>query len=80
MQIIVGTTPVQVPGGGRTRALIQNLGPGNIYLDTEGSVDATSGLRIAPNEGYEFPTAGASDELWLVADAANTDVRHIRVG
>ena len=38
MQITVGTEAVQVAHGGRTQLVIQNLGPGVVEFDTEGSV------------------------------------------
>jgi hypothetical protein len=80
MRILLGTTPQQIKGA-RTRPLIQNLGPGNVYVDTDGDVDADSGFFIAPTAVYEFPASGGNSVgIWLVADADNTDVRIVGVG
>lgn len=80
MQLNVGTTPVQIPGN-RTRPVIQNLGPGNVYVDTDGEVTSADGLKLVPNSIYEFPTSGGnSDGIWLVADQAGTDVRVVVMG
>ncbi len=80
MRILLGTTPQQIKGT-RSRPLIQNLGPGNVYVDTDGDVDAASGFKMVPNSVYEFPTSGASSVgIWVVADAANTDVRVVGMG
>lgn len=80
---MLGTTPQKMPGvADRSRPVIQNLGPGNVYLDTDGDVDALSGFRIAAGGVYEFPTSGASSPrgIFMVADAANTDVRIVGMG
>jgi hypothetical protein len=79
MRILVGTTAVKIPAD-RSRPVIQNLGPGDIYLDTDGDVDANSGLKLIPNAVYEFPTPGADSNIWVVASEADTDVRVIEAG
>ena len=77
MKLLVGTTPVALPGN-RQRPVIQNLGPGTIYLDTDGDVSITDGLQLLPDVTYEFPVSGGdSAGIWIVSDAANTDVRVI---
>lgn len=78
--MILGTSKQQITASGRNRLVIQNLGPGNVFLGTEGDVSPTIGLKIAVNAVYEFPTTSADDDVWVVADAANTDVRVLRVG
>lgn len=80
MQVILGTTKQAVAASGRNRLLIQNLGPGNVFLDTEGTVTATAGLKIEPGAVYEFPTASADDDVYIISDTANTDVRIVRLG
>lgn len=80
MQILVGTTAVPVAAGGRQRPVIQNLGPGNVYLDTQGSVTPSSGLKIPVGFTYEFPTSGSLDSIFIIADQASTDVRIIAIG
>jgi hypothetical protein len=80
VQLIVGTTAVKIPSGGRARPIIQNLGPGNIFFDTEGSVTPEGGLKLVPEAIYEFPTMGTLDDIWIVASEANTEVRVVAVG
>lgn len=80
MQIILGTTAQRIPGD-RSRPLIQNLGPGNVYVDTDGEVTAEEGFKLVPNATYEFPTPGGnSTGIWIIADAADTDVRVVGLG
>lgn len=75
MQIILGATPVQIPGN-RSRPVIQNLGPGAVYLDTDGDVDETSGLMIPVHAVYEFPDDGGNNTgIFIMADTEGTDVR-----
>lgn len=76
MQLLVGTNAVAVPSKGRGRPVIQNLGPGNVYFDSDPGVTTTTGLKIAPEAAYEFSSASALEKgISLIADAANTDVR-----
>lgn len=80
MKLIVGTTPVVIPGN-RSRPVIQNLGPGTIYVDTDGDVSASDGLKLVPNAVYEFPAAGGNSAgIYIVSDTADTDVRVVGVG
>lgn len=79
MQILLGTTAQNIRGD-RSLPVIQNLGPGTVYLDTDGDVDATSGLKIDPGAVYEFPISGGNMGIWIVASEANTDVRVIELG
>ncbi len=80
MRVLVGTDPTPIKGT-RARPLIQNLGPGNVYLDTDGDVDADSGFKIVPGAVYEFPSAGASSVgIFLIADVEDTDVRIVGMG
>ncbi len=80
MQKIVGTSAQKVVAGGRQRPVIQNLGPGVIYLDTGGTVTVSTGLRIPVGAVYEFPTSGSEDDIWIIATEADTDVRVIEIG
>lgn len=80
MQIILGTTPHAIGDADRTRLLIQNLGPGIVYFNTEEEVTTTNGFQIAVNGAYEFPTPSALDTVSIVASAPDTDVRVLRIG
>lgn len=80
MQITVGTAAVAIPSFGRGRLLIQNLGPGVVYFDTKGSVSVSTGLKLPVGAVYESASPSAGDDVRLIADAANTDVRYVRIG
>lgn len=80
--ITVGTTAVELPLGAGARPLIQNLGAGNLYLGRRSTVTSSTGIKLVPGATYEFPAdlglSGGS--VWLIADAAGTDVRYDTVG
>lgn len=80
--VTVGTTPVVLDQAtGRGRPIIQNLGPGNVYFDSEPTVTASTGIRLVPGAAFEFATGvGVETGLSVVADQANTDVRVIVMG
>lgn len=80
MRILLGSTPVQLPGS-RSRPVIQNLGPGTVYLETDGDVDVDNGFQIVPGAVYEFPSPGArSKGVWVMADTDGTDIRVVGMG
>jgi len=87
MQQTVGTTPVllgpentmgednRVMSGFR-RALIQNLGPGDLYLDYREDVSSSDGFQLVPDaEPIELPGVRP---VYAVA-SADTDVRFIDI-
>jgi hypothetical protein len=82
MKQTVGTTAVKLPVSASQTPVIQNLGPGIVYLDGAGTVAAGTGLKLPVGAVYEVPRdlSSGSGELWLVADAASTDVRFLVVG
>lgn len=80
MKILVGAAPVALPSSGRTRWLVQNLGPGKVYFDTEEPASTGTGIEIGVGAVYEFPTSSADDDITLVASAEGTEVRAVRVG
>lgn len=70
-----GYTGTQMP-------IVQNLGPGTLYVGTSSSNLLTTGLYLPAGAVYEFPQplvegAGA---VWLLADGGNCDVRIVNVG
>lgn len=73
----VGTTAVELEGASGAIIAVQNLGPGTLYLGREG-VTTANGLQIPVDHVYEPPRPFA-DNVWLVADAAGTDVRLLGV-
>lgn len=85
--MLVGTSPELVDtateypdlGVSGQVVVMQNLGPGDIYVDFKDDVSVTSGVKIAASGAYEFPR-GASQGLYVVASANETDVRIMAVG
>lgn len=80
---MVGTTAAFVGTTiqGRGRPVIQNLGPGDVYLDMDPVlVTPDTGIKLTVNSVYEVPTSVGTEELSLVATLADTDVRVIMVG
>lgn len=67
---------------GTQQPIIQNLGPGVLYVGTSNSSLTTEGIYLPSGAVYELPKvvqegAGA---LWLQADGGNCDVRIINIG
>jgi hypothetical protein len=67
---------------GTQQPIIQNLGPGVLYVGTSNSNLTTEGIYLPSGSVYELPKvvqegAGA---LWLQADGGNCDVRIINIG
>jgi hypothetical protein len=80
--ILAANTPTNSGFSGTQQPIIQNLGPGNLYIGTSSTNLSTTGLYLPAGAVYEFPAtlvegAGA---IWLEADAPDTDVRVINVG
>jgi hypothetical protein len=73
-KVTVGTTPVALPVDRGETPIIQNLGPGVVYLDTRSNVSTGTGLQVAVNSAYEWPT-DVTSAVYAVADVADTDVR-----
>lgn len=72
---VVGLAASNVVAANTSRAnvLIQNLGPGIIYQGTDNAVTTANGIQI--------PVGGAitvthDDDVYLISDTANTDVRY----
>lgn len=82
MQLSVGTTPVQLPLRGRSRPMMQNLGPGNIYFDNNIDVSVETGVMMAVGSVYEFPDdlQRGGGLIWFVADQDDCDLRFMSVG
>ena len=80
MRILLSTTSVQVPSAGRSRLILQNLGPGTVYFDTDGDVDTVSGIELAVGDIFEFETSSGDDNVWVVATLPSTDLRVVEVG
>lgn len=80
MKVMVGLTATSVDKGGRGRPLIQNLGPGTVYLDTDQDATVSDGLQLSVGDVYEFPGGGSSETvISLISTIDATDVRIIRM-
>ncbi len=58
--------------------IVQNLGPGVLYVGNSPQVTAATGLQIPVGGGFEFQRefdAAEERSLWLIASQAGTDVR-----
>lgn len=67
---------------GSMRPVIQNLGPGTLYLGTSNTSLTSRGIALPVNAVYELPailSEGAA-QVWLAASGGNCDVRIINVG
>lgn len=81
-KLTVGTSAVNVTGvSGRGRPIIQNLGPGDIFFDSEPGVTADTGVMLPVGAAYEFSgTISSETGLSVIATEADTDVRVIVMG
>jgi hypothetical protein len=79
MKLTVGTvTPVLIPvPEGSDSVLIQNLGTGNVYVDGNPAVTTATGVKIAAAANLVVSSPNNVGELFLISDAASTDVRYI---
>lgn len=80
MKLTVTNTPVRLPVEGGGTPVVQNIGPGDVYMDS-GSVDVATGLLLPAGATYEFgrDLSLGSGNLWLVS-IGTADVRYMVVG
>lgn len=71
----VGTTPVSFGTDGQ---LIQNLGPDLLYVQSDPSVDATTGLQLGV--GDCLSTLYSTGGLLYAVSAGNSEVRELISG
>ena len=79
--ITVGTSAVQIAYDPERILVIQNLGTGNVYIDHDPSVTTSTGFKLAADAVYEYPRQLNLGEgaVWIIGDAADTDVRLLEV-
>ena len=79
MNIVVGTTPIVLlpVTEGASTVLIQNLGSGALYVDGNHAVTTATGVKIPANTSLTIPGPDIIGSIYLVADAASTDVRYL---
>lgn len=65
-----------------SRPIVQNLGPGTLYLGTSPASLATVGLELPVGAVYELPDTlvEGAGQICLLASGDNCDVRIINVG
>lgn len=82
MKVVVGTEPVHLPIPADSTPIVQNLGPGVLYLDHDPEVSVDTGLKVPVDTGYEFARdlSQGGGQVYAVADADDTDVRILVVG
>lgn len=82
MQQSVGVAAVQLAGvSGKQRPVIQNLGPGTLYLGEDNTVSTGNGLQLPVGAVFEYASAIANDTaVWAVSSLAATDVRVLALG
>lgn len=77
MKLVVGTTPTPLLSKiGEGRPLVQNLGPGKVYLDTDEDVSTETGFELAVGAAFEFAEdSNITAAVYVVSDSANTELR-----
>jgi hypothetical protein len=75
--VTVGTTPVLVTptidDDELIDILIQNLSTNNVYVGTNDAVSTSNGIKLIP--GGDYCNDKRRHAVWLIADAASSDVR-----
>jgi hypothetical protein len=82
--MIITTAEGAVDSGfsGTQQPIIQNLGPGTLYVGTSSDDLANNGLYLPSGAVYEWPATilEGSGSVWLLASGGQCDVRIINVG
>lgn len=64
-------TEVDTTQFGRKILLIQNLGPGVMYMDSTDAVSVSEGFEMAVGGVYETASPSASTSIFLVSDSTS---------
>lgn len=82
----VGTEPVQVfrKNPNRIMWMVINLSVNTVYLEWSGNVSDENGVLLDPSGGIASSWIGedaslTGDEVWIVADAANSNLKAFEV-
>lgn len=75
----VGTTAVALAVAAGKTPVVQNLGPGVIYLDFVSNVSASTGFEVAVDASFTFPR-DLDGTCYVISSQAATDVRILVVG
>lgn len=77
----MGVQRERLPVRGTNTPMLQNLGPGTVYM---GGPDVTvdDGVLLPVDATYEFPRdlGAGGGALWLVADQPDTEIRYMVLG
>lgn len=67
---------------GDAQPVVQNLGPGTLYIGSQNNDLPTNGLELPVGAVYEYPAkmVEGAQYLWLHAVGGNCDVRLLNVG
>ena len=67
---------------GTQMPVIQNLGPGVLYLGATSDTLSTEGIQLPVGAVYEFPRVvqDGAGAVWIQAIGASCDVRTLNVG
>lgn len=82
MQTSVSTTPVNLPfvQVGLAKLVVQNLGPGNLYVETAGgTASATTSFKLVVNGTLTFTDAVNQSGVISVLSDSTCDVRYIPI-
>jgi len=80
--ITVAAGATQLPFSGTQQFLVQNLGPGVLYLGATSSNLTTEGIQLPVGAVYELPTIvqDGIGAVWVQASGASCDVRSLNIG
>jgi hypothetical protein len=65
-----------------SRPVIQNLGPGTLYIGTSATDITTKGIKVVTDAVYELPATlvEGAGKIFISASGGNCDVRILNVG
>jgi len=80
--IVSPGSPVNSGYAGTNAPVVQNLGPGDLYVYNTNVNVTTEGLLLPPFAVYEFPqvVVEGPGAIWFEALGGNCDVRIMNVG
>jgi hypothetical protein len=80
--ITVASGATQLPYTGTQQCVVQNLGPGVLYLGATNANLSTEGLQLPVGAVYEFPAViqDGAGAVWVQAIGGDCDVRTLNVG
>lgn len=82
MKILVGTEPTRLPFTANATPMIQNMGPGAVYFDSDPDVSPDTGIKMPEGAVYEFPSdlGAGGGSVYFIAEDGEVDLRVMRIG